>query len=69
MMVQAARNSKGHTPSRKAVMEIRCEKQNIKKTVRRKEKTLPDTLPLTAIYVRESGKKDGLAWFYLPIMK
>ncbi len=60
MIVQAARNSKEHTPpSRKAVMEIRWEKQNRKKTERRKEKTLPDTLPLTAIYVRESGKKDG----------
>lgn len=69
MVVQAARNSKEHTPSRKVVMEIRWKKQNIKKPARRKEKTLPDTLPLSAIYVRESGKKDGLAWFYLPIMK
>lgn len=65
MMVQVARNPKEHTPSRKAAMEIRWEKQNIKKPARRKEKTLPDTLPLTAIYVRESGKKDGLSWFLL----
>ena len=63
MVVQTARNSKEHTPSRKVVMEIRWEKQNIRKPARRKEKALPDTLPLTAIYGRESGKQDGLSWF------
>lgn len=65
MIVQTARNSKENIPSRKVAMEIRWEKQNIKKPARRKEKTLPETLPLTAIYVKESGKKDGLSWFLL----
>ena len=38
MVVQVARNSKEHPPSRKAVMEIRWEKQNIKKTHGEKKK-------------------------------
>lgn len=65
IVLQIARNNKEHLPSRKVVMDYHYETVEIKKPHRRKETHLQNQLKLSAIYVHETGKTNGLEWFLL----